>query len=124
MSRRIVWPYAFTLQVNELVEAFRSGATKRLTEVQSQLPKGAPAGTDLGIPTALRWSTLPWLGIPRQPFQVYRRQRTPIPATAVRQLVPQPVSVNGTVDVAVRRARGSSTSPASPPPRRAAAGSA
>lgn len=99
MSRRLVWPYAFTLQTRELIEAFHSGATKRLTEIQPLLPKGSPTGTALGIPAALRWSTLPGLGIPREPFQVYRRRRTPIPSTAVRQLFPQPVSINGTVDL-------------------------
>ncbi|HEX5191934.1 MAG TPA: hypothetical protein VFW09_03965 [Solirubrobacteraceae bacterium] len=100
MSRRIVWPYAFTLLANELVEAYRSGATRDLAKAQGLLPQGAPVGAALGIPTALRWSTHPWLGIPRQPFAVYRRDRAPVPAAVIRQVFAQPVSVAGTADLA------------------------
>ncbi len=99
MSRRVVWPYAFTLQALTMVEAFRSGQTNDLVKAASLLPKGAPTGSALGIPTALRWLTHPWLGIPRQPFAVYRRRRLPIPSAVVKQLTSAPVSVDGTADV-------------------------
>jgi hypothetical protein len=99
MSERIVWPYAFTLRVISLVEAFRRGQTRELDKIHSQLPKGSPTGTDLGIPNALRWSTSPGLGLPRQPFEVYRRRRAPIPASAIRTLFATPATVSGTVDL-------------------------
>ncbi len=106
MSRRFVWPYAFTLQVLELVEAFRSGQTNDLVKVASLLPQGAPTGSALGVPAALRWSTLPWLGIPRQPFAVYRRRRLPLPSTVVKQLTAAPVPVNGSADIPVANGSG------------------
>ena len=93
MSSRFVWPYVFMLRTSQLVEAYRSGATRSLAAVK---PLAAAASLQsLGIPTALRWLTVPELGIPRRPFNVYRRPRGRIPATVVRELVPAPVTLSG-----------------------------
>lgn len=93
MSERAVWPYVFTLRVFELVEAYRSGAIKEITVI-------AGARGDVGIPVALRWLTVPELGIPRRPFEVYRRPRLPVPAAVVRTLVTGPITLTGpTVDL-------------------------
>jgi hypothetical protein len=61
------------------------------------LAKNSTAG--LGIPVSLRWVTMPELGFPRRPFNVYRRARRSIPAGIIRNLLPAPVAVNGTIDV-------------------------
>ncbi len=100
MSKRVVWPYAFMLRASELVEAYQTGATRKL-DTLAPLRSQAAALSTLGIPTALRWMTLPELGIPRQPFQVYRRPRGRIPSAYVRQLFTEAVTVPGTtVDLA------------------------
>ena len=92
MSERLVWPYVFTLRAAELLEAYRTAATEQLAAV-----KAAPVAAvgQLGIPTALRWLTVPELGIPRRPFNVYRRRRGNIPSAYVRTLVSGPVSLSG-----------------------------
>jgi len=99
MSKRVVWPYAFTLRVCELVEAYRSGATHRLETLEPLRPQAE--GAQFGIPTALRWLTLPELGIPRRPFQVYRRLRGRIPSAYVRELFAATIAATGpTLDLA------------------------
>jgi hypothetical protein len=65
---RFVWPYLFTLRAGNL-----SGALKNSNLPQVREKLLASAG---GIAVvALRWSTTSTLGFPREPFQVYRRQR-------------------------------------------------
>jgi hypothetical protein len=83
MSKLTVWPYGFMLRTASLVEAYRRGES---------LEK-------LGIPVALRWMTKPELGIPRRPFNVYRRARQNVPASMVRNLLSGPVAVDGTVEL-------------------------
>jgi hypothetical protein len=91
VSERLVWPYVFTLRAAELLDAYQAAATQRLAPLEV-----APAPVEeLGIPTALRWLTVPELGIPRRPFSVYRRRRGNIPSAYVRTLVSSPVTLNG-----------------------------
>ena len=92
MSRLTVWPYAFTLYTMRLIEAYRRGYS-------SAKVAGHTGLTKMGIPVSLRWMTLPELGFPRRPFNVYRRARRDIPADMVRTLLASPLSINGSVDL-------------------------
>jgi hypothetical protein len=92
MSDRLVWPYVFTLQAASLVAAYRRGA-----DIASVAPTIAISA--FGPPVALRWLTTPELGFPRRPFQVWRRARTDIPGSAILNLLPSSVQVNGIFDI-------------------------
>jgi hypothetical protein len=92
MSRLTVWPYVFTLRAASLVEAYRRGILNTTVATRNTTSK-------LGIPVSLRWLTMPELGFPRRPFNVYRRGRRSIPSGIIRNLLPAPVTVNGTVDL-------------------------
>jgi hypothetical protein len=74
---RRVWPHAFTLYAGELTDAFKAGLTGKAIERFLPTPDpGSPATHDPNqVPVALRWSTTPLLGFPRQPFEVWRRGR-------------------------------------------------
>ena len=66
MSSRIVWPYAFTLQASQ-----QDRPQSRPSDFATAEVNANPDGP-LGLPIDLRWVTLPYLGIPRQPFEVFR----------------------------------------------------
>ena len=89
---RFVWPYFFTLRATELALPVAN------QEAMTALRTTFLAVTDGIKVVALRWATRPDLGFPRQPFQVFRRQRntleekllttvvtasTPIPTTSL-----------------------------------------
>jgi hypothetical protein len=93
MSKRVVWPYGFTLQRADLTAELER--LERLKAVQSSFSAAA-----IGTPVALRWLTRTELGIPRRPFRLYRRPRLPVPQTIVRTLLASPAQVNGTIDLA------------------------
>ncbi|MCY1054689.1 hypothetical protein [Nannocystis sp. SCPEA4] len=65
---RYVWPYASLLHCAELLAAHEKGLTYETAK--QILPKGQES---YGPAVALRWSTHPALGFPRQPFAVWRR---------------------------------------------------
>jgi len=65
---RYVWPYAFTLRATGLIEAERQEKVGPVREKYFARSNGL-------LPVALRWSTIKELGFPREPFQVFRRQR-------------------------------------------------
>jgi hypothetical protein len=73
MSRQ-VWHECFLLWEAPLTEALRAG---RVSEVVNKyFPRAtAPAGAAALPPVCLRWSSDPFLGFPRMPFQVWRRFR-------------------------------------------------
>ena len=73
---RLVWPHAFILRSCELSDAFASGvASKIVKEFLPTVPgKHVESGKE-GPPVALRWSSLPLIGFPRVPFEVFRRPR-------------------------------------------------
>jgi hypothetical protein len=71
MSRRYVWPYDFSLRVRGLVEALRQDKVPPVRD------KFFPKSTGNPLPMALRWSHVAELGFPREPFQVFRRRRSP-----------------------------------------------
>jgi hypothetical protein len=72
---RFVWPYLFTLRAGNLVGVSKN---RNLPDVRAKFfPK-----IDGSAAIALRWSTRPTLGFPREPFQVYRRQRNTIEGAA------------------------------------------
>jgi hypothetical protein len=79
MPEYLVWPRLFEceLAVREDVLAAKA------------LPKDVPTNVD---PTAIRWRLSPVLGVPRQPFQVWRRPRFSV--TTERLTVPS-TSVSG-----------------------------
>jgi len=60
-------------------------------------PDGPP-----GLPIDLRWVTLPYLGIPRQPFEVYRRARI-ISPQRILELTSAAVLVNGSSIIPFQR---------------------
>ncbi len=69
MIRR-VWPQAFVLSAGELIDAHNTGRTEKVArEFVPKPPK------ELGPAVALRWSSNPVIGIPRVPFEVWRRPR-------------------------------------------------
>ncbi len=92
MSSRVVWPQLFTLQTTALIEAYRRGA-----DIASVAPNLGIAA--FGVPVALRWVTTPNLGIPRRPFELFRRARTDIPAQFIRSLLAAPTSIDGLIDI-------------------------
>jgi hypothetical protein len=101
MSKLAVWPYVFTLRTASLVGAYRRdyGTTEAVAAKSARAPVAATGGAaSLGIPVALRWMTTPELGFPRRPFNVYRRARSNIPARIIRNLLPAPATINGTVN--------------------------
>jgi hypothetical protein len=63
---RVVWPYLFTLRAAQLATP---SPDQNLEEVKGRFFPGSN-GTSA---VALRWSSTPDLGFPREPFQVYRR---------------------------------------------------
>src|SRR5215475_10705334 len=73
---RLVWPHAFLLRTCELSDAFASGtASKVVKDFLPTVPgKHVEPGKE-GPPVALRWSSLPLIGFPRVPFEVFRRVR-------------------------------------------------
>lgn len=75
---RIVSPQEFVLFSRELTEAFESGKAREVAD--SILPgvmDKPPKPDEVGPPVALRWTTTPLLGFPRQPFKVFRRPAKP-----------------------------------------------
>ena len=100
MSNRLVWPYVFTLQTTPLLSAYQRGA-----DFASVAPPKL-AIDRFGIPVALRWLTTPELGFPRQPFQVFKRARTNIPAGDILNLLAAPVQNPGLIDIAFPAALG------------------
>ena len=73
---RFVWPYLFTLRAGSLIAASKN---QNLPAVRDKFF----AGSNGNNAVALRWSSTPLLGFPREPFQVYRRQRGTIENTAL-----------------------------------------
>ncbi|MEZ6062523.1 MAG: hypothetical protein R3C19_19445 [Planctomycetaceae bacterium] len=81
MSRH-VWPQAMQLFSRGLTDADPSAVRTALAEVSRHNSK-APKFGQHGLPVALRWCSLPALGFPRQPFQVFRRSgRVPLKSIA------------------------------------------
>ena len=66
----------------------------------------ANPGGPLGLPVDLRWVTLPYLGIPRRPFEVYRRARINIPAADILDADLSGSQVNGSSIIAFPPASG------------------
>jgi len=92
MSRH-VWPLVFTLRATALVEATRQQKTPPVRD------KYFPKSTGL-FPVALRWSTTPNLGFPREPFQVFRRQRDNAAEKALyEQAITSAVTISGDANV-------------------------
>ena len=73
---RFVWPYLFTLRAGNLIAASKN---KNLPAVRGKFFPGSDGNSAV----ALRWSSTPLLGFPREPFQVYRRRRGTIENTAL-----------------------------------------
>lgn len=73
---RLVWPYLFTLRAGNLAGA---STNPNFAAVRDNFFPSSN-GTDT---IALRWSSAPDLGFPRQPFQVYRRVRDTMEATSL-----------------------------------------
>jgi hypothetical protein len=86
MATRYVWPNLFTLRAAGLVEAARQ---QKAGPVRDKFFK-----TNGLIPIALRWATVPALGFPREPFQVFRRQRNTIEKQLYSQLSTN-IAING-----------------------------
>src|ERR1051326_7700537 len=79
---RYVWPYVFNLRAAGLVEAARQQKAAPVRQKYFEKSNGL-------IPVALRWSTTPDLGFPREPFQVFRRQRNTSEKTLFKQAAAQ-----------------------------------
>ena len=71
MSRHVL-PQAAQLFSRGLTDASPEMIRKVLAQLGQYQPK-PPAFGQHGLPVALRWCSLPSLGFPRQPFQVFRR---------------------------------------------------
>jgi len=93
MSRH-VWPYAFTLRATGLVEATRQQKTPPVRDKFFSRSNGL-------FPVALRWQTLPSLGFPREPFEVFRRPRNPAAEKAQLKQVAAAAVVAGARDISV-----------------------
>jgi hypothetical protein len=91
---RYVWPYVFTLRAVGLVEATRQQKTAAVREKFFAKSNGL-------LPIALRWSTAPQIGFPREPFEVFRRQRNSGGEKAVTKQVAAAVTVSGAQDIGV-----------------------
>jgi hypothetical protein len=87
MSRR-VWPHAFLASYCELTEAVASKQDKEAAKIP--FPTTHP--DRFGVPIAVRWSTAPLLGFPRQPFSVYRRRAQALASVTIQT---DPVSSTG-----------------------------
>ncbi|MBK7539606.1 MAG: hypothetical protein IPI49_30500 [Myxococcales bacterium] len=87
---RMVWPHAFTLAASALREAFETGRAAKA--VREFFPADDQKDHD-GVPNALRWCVAPWLGMPRMPFEVYRRPRRGFRAKPLLE----PVKINAPV---------------------------
>ena len=85
---RFVWPYLFTLRAGNLIGASKN---RNLPEVRAKYFPKVEATTAV----ALRWSTTPTLGFPREPFQVYRRQRNTIEGVAMVSVLTTATSLSG-----------------------------
>ena len=85
---RFVWPYLFTLRAGNLIGASKN---KNLPEVRAKYFPKVEATTAV----ALRWATTPTLGFPREPFQVYRRQRNTIEGVAMVSVLTTAASLSG-----------------------------
>ncbi len=82
---RYVNPNLFTLRASQLVEAARQ---KKTTAVLRYFPK-----SNGNIPVALRWATISSLGFPREPFQVFRRQRLAADTRNATKVVTTPITL-------------------------------
>jgi hypothetical protein len=89
---RFVWPYFFTLRAGNLIGASKN---RNLAEVRAKFFPKNEANTAV----ALRWSTRPDLGFPRQPFQVYRRRRNTIEGTAAVTVLATATSLSGSPQI-------------------------
>jgi hypothetical protein len=86
---RIVWPHALLLTAGQIDDV---SAAVRVERIRKQFFPSRKA-SDFGPPVALRWASLPALGLPRRPFEVFRRARP-----GVAELVPlatTPIAVDG-----------------------------
>src|SRR5215468_9252602 len=90
MATRYVWPYIFSLRAAGLVEAARHQKVGQVADMYFK-SNGQSA-------VALRWATAPRLGFPREPFQVFRRQRNTIEKSLYKQVSTQ-VTLNGQQDI-------------------------
>ncbi|HUP02726.1 MAG TPA: hypothetical protein VMU19_01975 [Bryobacteraceae bacterium] len=83
-----VWPYLFVLRATELNLPQSSQST--LQDLRAKLFPSSNGTTAV----ALRWVTAPSLGFPRQPFQLYRRQRnTALEAASEKTVLTTPLTV-------------------------------
>jgi hypothetical protein len=89
---RFVWPYFFTLRAGNLIGASKN---RNLAEVRAKFFPKNEANTAV----ALRWSTRPDLGFPRQPFQVYRRRRNTIEGAAAVTILSTATSLSGPAQI-------------------------
>jgi len=69
---RVIWPNAFMLYSAALPDVAVE-AKKVVFDYLPTLTNRRASRGDIGEPVALRWTTSPALGFPRQPFNVYRR---------------------------------------------------
>lgn len=92
MPRR-VWPHAFQLFACDLADAYGTGRAREVVaKLFAEQPGSGGPLAHAGMPVALRWTTTPKLGFPRQPFNVLRRAHAALP---VRDLQVAPVTVTG-----------------------------
>ena len=85
---RFVWPYLFTLRAGNLIGVSKN---RNLSAIRAKFFAKIDGSTAI----ALRWSTRPTLGFPREPFQVYRRQRNTIEGTAVVTVLATKTTLSG-----------------------------
>jgi hypothetical protein len=93
MGTRYVWPYVFTLRAAGLIESVRH---KKVPSVSEKFFK-----TNGQLPVALRWATVPGLGFPREPFQVFRRQRNTRENELLKLVTTAPITITGQQDISV-----------------------
>ena len=93
MSRN-VWPYAFTLRAVGLAEATKQQKTAAVHDKYFAKSNGTMA-------VALRWSTAPQIGFPREPFEVFRRPRNNAAEKALLKQVAAAATVAGAKDIGV-----------------------
>jgi hypothetical protein len=90
--RRVV-PHAFLLFAGPLDEAHEQRRTEAALEVLRSVQPDARGPDVAGVPVALRWVTIPFVGFPRTRFEVWRRARSQKPGT---RLFDEDVVVGGT----------------------------
>jgi hypothetical protein len=83
---RLVWPYLFTLRAGNLLAAPKE---RNLGDVRA---KYFASSNGISV-IALRWSTTPNLGFPREPFQVFRRTRNTLEGLVAVTVLSTPTAV-------------------------------